>query len=140
MSQNLGMAARVGWTEVRGENPVGKQAWAHSIVNRLKSKRWGDTLMAVTLWHDQYSAVGPVVPSNKSMVQDFLAACALPDDDVDLLELSLLIQKALAGEPDPTGGATHYYNPAVVAKPTWAEPPAILCGKFGNQLFYKNVP
>jgi N-acetylmuramoyl-L-alanine amidase len=133
------MAARCGYQEVRGEVLVGKVAWAHSVVNRLKSNRWGLTLKEVVLYHDQYSAMGPVVPSNKNMLANFQASMRLLDDDPQLLEFAQLVQNALNGEADPTGGATHYFNPKV-ANPSWAKSPAIKCGVFGTQEFWKNVP
>ena len=43
-------------------------------------------------------------------------------------------------EPDPTGGATHYYNPADVEKtPAWAPLSKRTC-KIGRHIFYTDVP
>jgi spore germination cell wall hydrolase CwlJ-like protein len=43
-----------------------------------------------------------------------------------------LVERAYAGE-DPTGGATHYYNPDLVPRPNWANGPGL---RIGDHLFY----
>lgn len=147
MDWKLGTAARTGWQEVRGEPADGQKAFAHVLANSVKDGRWGPDLGCVCLFRNRFSAWGPVSINNKQMVADFRASCALADDDAFLVSMASMIQAAMAGEPDPTGGATHYYNPKVVTvPPTWVTgdkangiPPAIFCGKFGNQLFYRGV-
>ena len=138
MDWNLGTAARTLWQEARGEPLEGQRAVAHAIYNRLKDGRWGSTLGSVCLARSQYSAWGPVTPSNANMLADFRTSCALADDDPALIAFADLIAATMV-EPDPTGGATHYYNPKAVPRPSWAETPAVPCGQFGRQLFFKNV-
>lgn len=135
MDWNLSTAARTLWQEARGEPIEGKRAVAHALINRRNAGRWGDTLGSVCLARSQFSAWGPVVPSDKNMLANFRASCALSDDDLDVLA-SLIV--AAENEPDPTNGATHYYNPKA-ANPDWVKT-ATPCGKFGNHLFFKNIP
>lgn len=137
MDWNLGTAARTLWQEARGEPLSGQQAVAHSFINRRDSGRWGDTLGCVCLAHSQYSAWGPVTPSSAPMLANFRASCVLADDDPELITLASIISVAET-TLDPTGGATHYYAKSITP-PAWATAPAVLCGQFGNQIFWKGV-
>lgn len=137
MDWNLGTAARTLWQEARGEPVDGQRAVAHSFINRRRTGRWGDSLASVCLARSQYSAWGPVTPSNKQMLANFRASCALVDDDPALVHLAALITAAET-EPDPTGGATHYFATSI-PEPPWARAPAIPCGQFGHHLFFRNV-
>jgi spore germination cell wall hydrolase CwlJ-like protein len=146
MDWNLSTAARTLWQECRGESPDAQRAVAYVILNRLKRGRWGKTLGAVCLARSQFSAWGPVTPSNSEMLANFRASCALADDDPELLRLAD-VMKAAMSEPDPTKGAIYYYNPKdVTHTPTFVTgdasagvPPGIFCGQFGHQLFYRDV-
>ena len=141
MDWNLSTAARTMYQEARGEPLDGQKAVAHAITNRVKDGRWGTSLGSVCLSRNQFSAWGPVEPTDKNMLADFRDSCAKTDDDPEIVYLAGLLQKALDGEPDPTGGGTHYYNPKEVkTKPSFALPPSICCGQFGQQMFYRNVP
>lgn len=129
MDWNLGTAARTLWQEARGEPLDGQKAVAHVLVNRLKTGRWGKSLAEVCLWYLQFSGWRDVDPN-------FGISCRMPDDSTALVQLAGLIEAAQA-EPDPTDGATHYYA-NTIKPPAWTLG-ATFCGKFGNQLFYKNV-
>ena len=133
------MAARTLWQEARNETLLGQQAVSWVIKNRLKSGRWGKSLASVCLWRAQFS--GWYVPTDPN----FEAVCELPDDDAKLQELRGVLQDVLGSETDPTHGATLYHAesippPAwVKGDPGWNIKPAIFCGKFGTQLFYKGI-
>lgn len=71
------------------------------------------------------------------MLADFAASCRLADNDPFLLAAAKLLDDTTLA-PDPTGGATHYYADSIPA-PAWAAQ-ATACGKFGRQLFFRNVP
>jgi len=139
-------AARTLYQEARGESVEGQRAVAHVIINRRNLGRWGNSLGAVCLARSQFSAWGPVTPSNSEMLSDFRTSCALPDDDPALVAFAGLIVAA-DGAPDPTGGAIYYYNPkAVTHTPTFVTgdaaagvKPGTFCGQFGSQLFYKEA-
>lgn len=137
---NMLTAARTLYQEARGEPLPGQQAVAHAQVNRLKDGRWGDNLASVCLWHAAFSGWFSPREVNGKPFHDpnFAAACALADDNPELVALAAILQAAVDGQIDPTGGATHYHAKAL-PPPPWAKPPAIFCGQFGTQLFYKNV-
>jgi hypothetical protein len=141
MTWAVEVAARTLCQEARGEPPEGQRAVAHVLKNRLKSGHWGQNLATVCLWPYQFSGWrGPKDPN-------FEYACNLRDDDPLLLKMWKLMLDVLDSADDPTGGATHYVNLAIVIKkPEWIDgapehgiPPATHCGKFGAQDFYKNV-
>lgn len=130
---DLEIAARTLCQEVRGEPPEGQDAVAHVMKNRLASGRWGKTLASVCLWRGQFS--GWYVPSDPN----FAYACALKDDDATLNHMRSVMNAALASESDPTKGATHYCNIAILPqKPAWIAG-ATHTGKFGHHDFYKDV-
>ncbi len=137
MDFNTAVAARTLWQEARGEPIEGQRAVAHVIINRRNSKRWGETLSSVCLWRAAFS--GWYSPRGKPSVRDpnFAAATSLSDDDA-LLNALAAILVAAETEPDPTGGATHYYADGTPV-PDWAAT-GTPCGKFGHQLFFKDVP
>lgn len=101
---------------------------------------------AVCLARSQFSAWGPVTPSNSEMLANFRDSCALADTDPALVQLGALITAA-QNETDPTAGAIYYYNPRavthtptfVVGDPVSGIKPGIFCGKFGHQIFYKDA-
>lgn len=139
---HLSVAARTLWQEARGEPLDGQKAVAHVIANRVTDGRWGRTLAEVCLseFHGVYQFSG-WARSDPNRI----AAMRLPETDTLLNSLATLIYNATNGESDPTGGATHYYAARIPA-PAWVAgdpardiPPATPCGKFGSQLFFKNV-
>lgn len=146
MDWNLGTAARTLYQEARGEPASGQRAVAHVILNRVKLGRWGKSLAAVCLSRSQFSAWGPVTPSNSQMLANFRASCGLPDDDPELVALAAIFTAAQA-EPDPTNGAIYYYNPKAVSHtptfvtgdPVSGAKPGIFCGRAGNHLLYRDA-
>lgn len=141
MDWNLGTAARTLWQEARGEPLEGQKAVAHVITNRLRSGRWGHSLAEVCLSYAQFSGWRKP-PSDPN----FAPACRLQDSDKRLTAYAALIQAALDGEQDPTHGATHYHARSIIPPP-WVNgdidkkiPPAVFCGQYGTQMFYKDVP
>ncbi|WP_298800089.1 cell wall hydrolase [uncultured Devosia sp.] len=143
MDWNIGAGARTAWQECRGEPIEGQRAVCHVLVNRLHDGRWGDSLGEVVFseykgWF-QFSGWNRDDPNRAK-------AFRLADNDPVLVSLAQMLGAALIGEADPTGGATHYFNPKIVKAPSWVAgsllrrvPPAIFCGQFGNQLFYRGV-
>lgn len=126
------VAARTLCQEVRGEPLEGQQAVAYVLKNRVATKKWGDSLASVCLWPYQFSGWrGPQDPN-------FTYACRLPDTDATLSHMRSVLQAALDNPFDPTKGATHYVNLAIVKAPAWILG-ATHVGKFGHQDFYKDV-
>lgn len=127
----LSTAARTMWQECRGEPLEGREAVAHVIKNRLETGRWGPSLASVCLWRGQFS--GWYMPHDPN----FEGACNLGEGAPALTAMRALIQGAMSGEPDPTGGATHYYADTIPA-PAWVEG-ATFCCQIGHHRFYKDV-
>lgn len=125
MTFELEIAARTLWMESRGESVVAQQAVACVLANRVKDGRWGKNLTTVCLWPYQFSSWNTTDGNRKAMAQ-------LNDNDLVLSRLSSLLNGT-----DITNGATHYYAD-YIPEPAWVSG-ATFCGKFGKQLFYKDV-
>jgi spore germination cell wall hydrolase CwlJ-like protein len=147
---DMQVAARTLCQEARGESPDAQAAVAWTIRNRLSSGRWGGSLASVCLWNAHIPSGGQGFQFSGWRGQDsnFTYVCNLRDEDPILGRMRGLIAQVMDAQPDadPTAQATHYYNPDLVAEPLWVKgdpargvPPATPCGKFGHQLFFKNV-
>lgn len=143
MDWHLSTGARTAWCEARNQPELGQKGVAHAIVNRVKSGRWGKTLYEVCTSEYQgvfqFSCWARNDP-NRAKV------CQVADSDTLLTKFAEIVCDALNGAPDPTGGATHYYNPKIAAEPPWVKgkpaegvPPATFCCQLGDHLFYKDV-
>jgi spore germination cell wall hydrolase CwlJ-like protein len=94
-------------------------------LNRLRAGRWGKDLTSVLLAPKQFSAWN-----------DPVATFGKGPDAKAFRAIQALARRLLRGEvPDPTGGATHYYNPMVV-EPPWAQQLKPV-GTIGRHVFYK---
>nr|DAK07313.1 MAG TPA: Cell Wall Hydrolase [Bacteriophage sp.] len=122
--------ARTVWGEARGEGTEGQKAVIHTVFNRFKSGRWyaGKTIAATCKKPWQYSCWNKNDP-NRAKMEELTYIELKPY--IDLIEEAEF-------EPDPTGGATHYYNPKVCAAPKWAAGmrPCYVCG---HHLFFKGI-
>jgi spore germination cell wall hydrolase CwlJ-like protein len=107
------VATRTLWMEARGEPEAGQRAVAHVLINRVKDGRWGHNLASVCLAPYQFSCWLPNDPNIKSMA-------AVSDGDPMLAKLGGFLRDAMAGEADPTKGATHYYAESMMQPPLWS--------------------
>jgi N-acetylmuramoyl-L-alanine amidase len=112
--------------EAAYEPDVGKAAVAHVILNRTKSRRWGDTVKDVVLKPWQFE---PWMTRRTEMAK-------LSSDDPRYRKAARIADAVLAGTvPDPTAGATHFLNPTVVRKrrggslPLWARGGGLSIGR-----------
>lgn len=140
MTFSHAIGARTVWAEGRGESLEGQRAIAHVIINRVHDGRWGANTAAVCWAKGQFDCWRREDPNMAAMA-------LLADDDPLLLAIAEIFEAAADGrDPDPTGGATHYYNPDVVPEPVLVRgipgkvAAAEFAGKFGHQLFYRKVP
>lgn len=119
--------ALTAWREARGEDSEGMRAVLHVILNRLNLRRWGD---ADHLIESKWQFSSMTAPGDPMLVQ-------WPDSPdpvfAKALELANLIYTGK--DVDPTGGATHYFNPRVVL-PTWAASMK-KTATIGHHIFYK---
>jgi len=125
------LLARCIWGEARGESIRGKLAVAHVVLNRVNARSYyGGSIKEVILKPLHFSCFNENDPNLARILcldssnPDFAYCRAVAD-------ISLL-----AGNPDPTGGATHYH--AAGTRPSWVGSPQMkfLC-QIGNHLFYR---
>lgn len=119
-SADLDLFARLVHAEAAGEPFEGQVAVAASVLNRVKSSRYPDTVREVILQvTDGYYQYSPVLdgriklPANKSAHR--------------------AVRLALLGL-DPTGGATGFYNPELTDD-KWVRSQSVN-KKIGNHIFF----
>ena len=117
--------------EASGEEEVGKAAVAHVILNRLRTGRWGDTVKDVVTHPWQFE---PWM-TKKRQIQ------SLSPTDPRYRDAARIADGVLSGASlDPTAGATHFLNPAIVRErrggtlPGWAQG---VGQPIGNHTFFK---
>lgn len=103
--------------EARGEPLDGRVAVAQVTMNRVKSKRYPNTICEVVYQKSQFSwtAGNPPITEPKELMEALIMAIQLDTFD------------------DYAGGATHYYAPAK-ASPFWKDK-LTLIGSIGNHTF-----
>ncbi len=120
------------WREARDQGFTGKLAVAWSIRNRvMKAGKtwWGDTWEEVIEKKWQYSSFNPDDPNAKLLPGD-------PATDPAWAASLQAAERAWLGfGPDPSQGATHYYNPSMVTAPAWVAS-ATLTVKIQDHSFY----
>ena len=103
--------------EASGESEEGKAAVAHVILNRKRTGRWGDSVKEVVTHPWQFE---PWMTKRREMER-------MSRTDPRYLSAERIVNAVLNGAtPDPTAGATHFLNPAIVrgrrggSLPAWA--------------------
>ena len=134
--------ARTVWGEARGEGPAGQIAVAWSIRNRVeidlnndgKPDWWGEGYAGVCQHAWQFSCWNKNDPN-----YPFLSG-AKPIPFRELAQARIAADQVVDGkQPDPTGGATHYYATIMPKAPAWAAK-ARQTLKLGHHVFLKDVP
>jgi spore germination cell wall hydrolase CwlJ-like protein len=126
---DMEILAKTIFGEARGEPEEGQIAVACCILNRFKSGRWyaGKTIAETCQKPWQFSCWNENDPN-----RDKLNALT----EKEYKKYFPVIAKAK--ESDITNGATHYYAPAVVSCPKWAEGKEP-CAKIGGHLFFTGI-
>lgn len=107
--------------EAMDQETEGMTLVGHVVINRVKSKRFSETICEVVYEHKQFSWV------HKKRNHRI---------DEESWELVLEIaKKVINRKHDPTNGALYFYNPAR-AKPGWAKTKKVLIKK-GDHVFLK---
>lgn len=116
--------------EAAQEGPRGQAAVAHVILNRTAAGSYGKTPADVVLAPHQFEPWSTRAAELRS----------IKPDSQPYRETSDLLDMVANGQiPDPTNGATHFLNPAIVVArrggslPDWAQKPV---ATIGNHTFY----
>ncbi|WP_068310148.1 cell wall hydrolase [Polycladidibacter hongkongensis] len=128
--------ARTLYGEANREKYQGKQAVASVILNRVRSRRWPNSVASVCLQPWQFSCWNASDPM-RARIENLQ-----PNQGNALFEDCLIVaRRATAGQlPDNTGGATHYYA-NYIAQPRWiaASPNARKTAEYGVHMFYAGI-
>tara|TARA_R110000796_G_scaffold156144_3_gene272684 strand:+ start:46 stop:483 length:438 start_codon:yes stop_codon:yes gene_type:complete len=108
--------------EARGESLAGIKAVANVVLNRVKSKRWPNTICKVVYQYKQFSW------ANKQQARH-------PLNVAYTQHVQNVVSRAIAGKlKDNTGSATHYHTLAV--RPGWRKR-LVRIKTIGFHVFYR---
>jgi len=103
--------------EAAGEGADGQAAVAHVILNRVKDGSYGNSVTDVAKAPYQFSAWNDVEEGGNSLINTSKTSAIYK-------QVEQVVDDILNGSvPDPTGNATHYWNPKGVkdGKPYWGD-------------------
>lgn len=123
--------------ESRGEGVAGQVAVAHVTMNRVKNKRYPNTVCGVVTQRKQFSwtntMLRPVVVKGK-LVGYQLKPAFHPKDDKAWQRAVRVAKTVMSGKSvDITNGALFYHERKI--SPKWREP-KMLAAQVGNHVFY----
>ena len=105
----------------------------HTFFNRVADGRFGKTIAAVCLKRMQFSEWNGDPIDNANLERGANA----PDNDPIILECGAHFDAILAGQSDPTNGATHYTD-KTIAPPAWTVG-AMVTLETDKFIFYRGV-
>ena len=106
------LAIRTIYGEAGGESDTGKAGVASVLKNRLASGQFGPDMQSVIMAPKQFSLWNAGDPAGDN-------ARKLSTNSPTYQRIGSIYDGVMSGQtPDPTGGATHYYNPRA-ASPAW---------------------
>lgn len=134
--------ARTIWGEARGEGRAGQVAVGWAIRNRVdmdlhndgRPDWWGEGYSGVCRAKWQFSCWNSNDPNFPYLVNQKL----IPSGQY-MLARECAVAVVTGAQPDPTGGATHYYATTMAKAPAWAANATKTC-KIGRHIFFKDVP
>jgi len=133
--RDVDVLARLLWGECRGELLRGQVAVACVVLNRVADGRFGRGIKGVCLRPWQFSCFNANDPNLPLLIQPPKFAPFEQCEIVAQLGLDHLLV-------DPTGGATHYFNPSVVKggwPASWDKDRMVNCGRIGRHVFLREV-
>lgn len=117
---DLDIMARTVWGEARGESHAGRVAVAETILNRVKDKRWPDTIAQVCRQHKQFSCWNEGDPNRAKMEALSLPGSPVTAKSAQFLNAYRACLDALESDKDATQGANHYFA-TWIKMPWWAK-------------------
>lgn len=141
--KDIDVLARTIWAEARGEGVAGQVAVGRCIRNRVeadlgrdgKPDWWGEGYVGVCQAPWQFSCWNKGDPNRAYLT----GAKAIPETEYARAR-EAAVAAMTSKDPDPTGGATHYYSTTMVSPPKWTGHPARRTTKIGRHIFFKDVP
>lgn len=132
--------ATVAFCEADSGTAQDRRAVVWTIFNRLalNPARYGTTPMEVAVMRMQYSEFNGDPADNRNLRR----AARVPETNALWQDSLAAFDAVNAGTyPDPTGGATHYYDHSLDNNPpAWAAAPAVVTLITDKFTFLKNVP
>jgi cell wall hydrolase len=120
--QNV-MGALTIWREARGQTIQEQRAVLHVILNRVKDRRWPDTISQVVTQPEQFSSFNAGDPNAVKWPS--------PKDPIFMRCCSIMDEPGI----DPTLGANHYHSP-MEHLPHWADQDKVTV-RIGAFTFYR---
>lgn len=135
MADDRTVAKWTAYAEASNQRPLVRRAVIRTGFNRLalSPQRYGTTLAAVFLTRYQYSSWN----SDQQSRQNLLRAAHCSDSDPVMLDCAAAYDEVEGGAPDPTLGATHYYDTSIDA-PGWTAG-ATMTVQIDALVFYRDV-
>ena len=141
--KDIDVLARTIWAEARGEGVAGQVAVGRCIRNRVeadlgrdgKPDWWGEGYVGVCQAPRQFSCWNKNDPNRPYLT----GAKAIPETEYARAR-EAAVTAMTSKDPDPTGGATHYYSTTMASPPKWTGHPARRTTKIGRHIFFKDVP
>lgn len=135
MAYDKEIVSLTAFCEASNASPFERRCVIHTMVNRLKLKRYGLTLAEVCLKRYQFSEWNDDPANNSNLMR----GARTSDNDVTLMDCEYAYNEIIgSGAFDPTKGATHYHDKSI-SPPLWTSLAtlALTTEKF---VFYSNVP
>lgn len=133
--RDVDVLARTLWGEARGEGAAGMVAVGWTIRNRAaKPGWWGRDIVSVCQAPWQFSCWNKNDPN-----YPFLSGAKQIPSGEYLRAREAALAVISGSQPDPTGGATHYYATTMAKPPAWAAK-AKRTATIGHHVFFRDVP
>lgn len=127
--------ARTIYGEAAQESQIGKEAIANVVMNRVRSRRWPNTVTAVCRQPWQFSAWNANDPMRARIEKLWPGSNSTFNTCIAIAERAVRYQL-----PDQTNGATHYYA-TYIPEPSWVRnsPDRVMTRQIGVHKFYKGI-
>lgn len=135
-------AALTAYGEARNQSVSGLQAVLSVMRNRVKLGRWGMDWNHVVFADRQFSCWNDGDPNREALIQIGQSIVNTTPRPVNpVFDVCKMLAERMVDNSYPSNvmDATHYFAPAVVQTPKWANAPAVRRTVIGAHVFYANV-